>query len=127
MPSFVALSVHALLSVTQTEPTVHLKKTHRRCDLFLPSRTNLHVCFHSRASVACIIDTIGGRLPEEAFSLMQNLPKLARIGLCDAAANTRICLLPDRCPADSARELPDNFSIPGTRIHGRQTCDDGQP
>jgi hypothetical protein len=62
--------------------------------------------------VACIIDTIGSKLPEEVSSLMQNLSELSRIGLCDASADTRICMLPGKCPAISARQLPANFSIP---------------
>ena len=59
--------------ITQTESTTLLRRTHRRCGLFLPSRTDLHIWLHSRASVACIIDTIGSRLPEEVSSWMQQL------------------------------------------------------
>ena len=54
--------------IMRTGSMTRLRKTHRRSDLFLLSRTNLRNWFHSRASVACIIDTTGDRLPEEPLS-----------------------------------------------------------
>jgi hypothetical protein len=58
--------------------------THPRCDLSLPNRTNPRDWFHSHVSVASIIDTTGGRLPEEVSSLMQSLSSLYGLG-SDAA------------------------------------------
>src|SRR4029450_894382 len=55
------------LIITQTESRILSRKTHRRCDLFLPSRTNLRVWFHSGASVVCIIDTTGRRLLKKSL------------------------------------------------------------
>ena len=52
------------LTFTRTESTTLLRKTHRRCDLFLTNRINPRVWFPSRASVACIIDMIGSGLPK---------------------------------------------------------------
>jgi hypothetical protein len=42
---------------------------------------DLPAWFHTRAPVACIIDTIGSRLREEVSSLMQNLLSIAQIGV----------------------------------------------
>jgi len=83
--------------ITRTVFTTLLRKTHQRRDLFLASRINLRVWFHSRASVACIIDTTGGRLPEEVSSLMRNLSS-SNGSVSDATADTRSCFLPDYCP-----------------------------
>ena len=67
----------------QTEPTILSTKTHRQCDLSLPGGTNLRVWFHSGASVVCIIDTTGRRLPKVS-SWMRNLSSLQ--GLVSDAA-----------------------------------------
>jgi len=39
------------------------------------------VQFHPRAAAACIIDTIGSRLPEEVSSLIENLLRLGWISV----------------------------------------------
>ena len=103
--------------ITQTESTTLLRKTHPRCGLFLPSRTRQPL-FHSHASVAYIIDTTGGRLPEAVSSWMQNLSSLHG-SVSDAAVETAVLDF-------SLLQLMGNSSSPGRANPGRWAFGDGQ-